>query len=260
MQVEISKGKLLDQENIKASWSLSFFVAYEYRQEKTPFVANTAEWLRLACNIEAVGIVPDRFDDGLAWCGMAWERASGEAEALAKSATALTRFLTVWGAFESVGDLLGLRSERPNESIAGSVRKHLRSKPVLFLDEQEKIRCLYNEIVEISQFRQELEHYGVKDLSHDTDSINLGDAAYYVSKIRNHLAHGTLRIGVYENWNGEYECKTNDKVIIYATRVLLMAIAKFLFLRIDDDYALDEIYGEEAVRISASEYLKNILE
>lgn len=205
---------------------------------------NAAEWSRLACNVEKVDIAPDRFDEGVLYCGSAWDYVLKRSNSLTDCVTFLTRFLFAWGAFESVAHSVCLGIRKSSESVVESTKSYLCNNVSTFSNEKKTIGQFYSEIDKVEQFRLELEHYGILNLAQNCKCANLGDALFCVSKIRNHLAHGSLRLDTYEKWNGEHDCVTSNRVVIYSTRVVLSVIAKLLFSQLGEDYVLDDVLYE----------------
>ena len=67
-------------------------------------------WLEMAAGISNVDVDTGRFDESLAWCGLASKFEDARSELYSVIATELTVFMLAWGAFETVARILDPQS------------------------------------------------------------------------------------------------------------------------------------------------------
>ena len=66
------------------------------------YLSNAIEWLDMCSGLEKVQIAPNKYDEGLLYCGNVWNYSVSKTELSSKLSTELVRFLFAWGALESL--------------------------------------------------------------------------------------------------------------------------------------------------------------
>lgn len=80
--------------------------------------SDAAEWLELAAGVQKVDVLTGAFDQSLMYCGSAMEYEDARSECLSMLVGQITMFIFVWGAFETVGNMIN------PSSIPAPLRKH----------------------------------------------------------------------------------------------------------------------------------------
>lgn len=222
---------------------------------------NAIEWLSVSSNLESVIISPSKFDDGLLYCGNAWDYAKSKCELHSELSMELLRFHFAWGALESLTNAFVPAKKITEHGRINALCGYLKTcklqqfLPICYLDEYEHLVAMLrtageyqDELIKLNMNTET--KYGYKNY---VDSAGIG--IYVVYQVRNKFAHGAMQLPEPEEYSGEYVGET--KLIEVATRIVLMTILILLISDIKDkDFFLDDI-GEN-VNYSALEYLQNL--
>ena len=73
---------------------------------------STVEWLSMCSELEQVQITPSKYDEGLLYCGNAWDYSVSKSAISSQLTTVLVQFLFAWGALESL-----IKATVPNKHI-----------------------------------------------------------------------------------------------------------------------------------------------
>ena len=153
-------------------------------REPQVFEDDTATWLELAAGLTDVSINLQRYDTQSIMCGAAFRYFEGKSIAAETLLVEVTRFQFIWGAFEAyVGDRL------PHGKVTEARNQLALFQEVLELPSH--FDCAAAEL-KWHVSRSE-EHCKLSELFSD-GPLNPGLMLFIVSKMRNKMAHGALRL------------------------------------------------------------------
>lgn len=210
---------------------------YRKVRDETIDWMSASEWLRIASSIDCVEVDTTRFDESVAWCRPAWEYESQRSILLSQLATQLTVFNFAWGGFETITRLIdpprvpkGVKPGRTSfvDEAAFYLKSHF---------EPMRLPAFYGAV--LADFRETLDrisHYG--NLSEEFRIQQFagisGVGIHVVRRIRNRLAHGTMRMPVPERWSGT--TPLDVELIGLSTRIVLLTVQMLLSTYFKDDH------------------------
>ncbi len=223
---------------------------------------NVVEWLDMCSGLEKVQILPSKYDEGLLYCGNAWDYSVSKSELSSRLSTELVHFLFAWGALESL-----IKSIVPKKQIAshGKVnalcgflkeRNLVNLLPDGYLCEYEHLITLLRECVGYERILSDLKMETQIKFSYKSYVDVSGIGAYVVSQIRNNFVHGQMRFPEPEEYSGEQSF--NVELIHTATRITLMTILLLLIGEIKDNDFILEDTPDDGMDYSALVYLRNL--
>ena len=241
-----------------------FLVSQNYAVDYTGNYYSTVEWLSMCSELEQVQITPSKYDEGLLYCGKAWDYSVSKSAISSQLTTVLVQFLFSWGALESL-----IKATVPNKHIKkyGKInalcsyfKEHNLNRflPNGYLCEYERMVTLLREIpgykdILINLGMEKQTKYSFKSYA-DVDISGVG--VYVVSKIRNNFVHGQMRFPEPEEYSGEPI--SNIELIHTATRITLMTMLIVLISDVKDHDFILENAPNDGMQYSALTYLKNL--
>lgn len=243
------------------AWRIAdYLVSCDYFDNYEGDFYSAIEWLNLCSGLETVNIVPNKYDEGLLYCGSAWDYEASKSNLSSKLSTELVRFHFAWGSLESMITALVPSEKIERYGKVNALCGYLKMQdlenllPNFYLEEYCHLISLLREI---NQYQKDLK---VLDMLVETkfsfkqhvDSAGIG--IYVVYKIRNRFAHGVMHFPEPEEYSGEpaYDVEMID----VATRIVLMTILTLLINDTKDNnfslcnliYDADEQYALEYLR------------
>ena len=239
-----------------------FLVSQNYAVDYTGNYYNTVEWLSMCSELEKVQITPSKYDEGLLYCGKAWDYSVSKSAISSQLTTALVQLLFAWGALESL-----IKATVPNKQIkkygkinalCGYLKEHNLNGflPDGYLYEYERMVTLLREIPSYKDILIDSGMEGQTKYSFKSYVDISGVGVYVVSKIRNNFVHGQMRFPEPEEYSGEPI--SNIELIHTATRITLMTMLIVLISDVKDHDFILENAPNDGMQYSALTYLKNL--
>lgn len=251
--------------NDKLAWNIyNYLLEFGYVPHEN--YEGVLEWLNLCINIKSVDFDIGKFDEGLLYCGSAWDLVSEQTEILKSINVKLIQFNYSWCALETIIDLqidekLIEKSGKINATCVW-LKNNLQ-----VCDIPEEYIIIYEKLIEqlknIIQFEKDLQKLGISEesnLPNKKFANKSGAGLLVVYKIRNKLAHGSLRFPT----PSDYECCADEYItpetIDYAISIVLLSIVMLLLVDcIEYDVVVkDATYCKNIEGKKPSEFLKNI--
>ena len=226
------------------------------------YLSNAIEWLDMCSGLEKVQIAPNKYDEGLLYCGNVWNYSVSKTELSSKLSTELVRFLFAWGALESLIKVMvstkKIKKYGKINALCGYLKEHNLSNllPAGYLNEYEHMIALLRESVGYEDVLFDLKMETQTRFSHKEYVDISGIGVYVVSKIRNDFVHGQMQFPEPEEYSGEQS--SNVELIHTATRITLMTILTLLISEIKDNDFILEDAPDDGMEHSALLYLRNL--
>ena len=214
------------------AWKIAeYLIKNDYFDEYYGYIGNAIDWLNLCSSLNTVEIEPNKFDEGLLYCGAAWQYEVDRSKLHSLVTTELVRFHFAWGALEHMLPAFFDLSK----GVKGKINKlceHLKNQqleqvmPDFYEEEYERLISL---LLESDEYSDGLYALGINRTNSFPSSpyINAsGVGIFVVYKIRNRFAHGAMRFPEPEEYSGEQP--HNLEIIAISTRIVLMTILLLL--------------------------------
>ena len=254
--------------NEKFAWDITqYMLEMGYYDQNDSNYDLALEWLGLCSNLEKVIVAPDRFDEGVLYCGMAWDFVERRSKILGEINLELIRFLYSWNALECLSEQLVQKSSGSKETIK-PICQHIKRSNI-YADIPEKYYFIQKKFYEKSHDNEkmksdfekiEVSPFELKQFVKEfVDDAGLG--VYIVSKIRNQFAHGSF-VMPYDA-DIEEDMTLNCNLISLATEIILSCIVMLLYIDANNNkWILDEdcTYVEIESKCLAKDYLLNLME
>lgn len=181
---------------------------------------SVTEWLQIASGLARIDFNSARYDESLFMCGRAAEYEEARTAILAPLILEMARFSFIWGALESLLDILKLPKFKRSQSDVDAACDYLKREyeplpfPVLYLDLLADLRYRFVNSGEYGALGAEFnlqEHIG-----------RSGVGLHIVRKIRNRLAHGAFAFPAPEGWGGEKGI--DEEVLTTCSRLVLLSL------------------------------------
>lgn len=254
---------MLFPQNEYLSWRIAEYLiscGYFYNYEGEFYSA--IEWLNLCSGLETVNIVPNKYDEGLLYCGNAWDYAVSKSNLLSDLSTKLVRFHFAWGSLESMIAALVPIEKIDRYGKVNALCGYLKSGnlanllPYNYLDEYRHLMSLMRDVKQYQKDLKELDMLTETKYSYKQYIDSAGIGIYTVYKIRNKFAHGTLHFPEPEEYCGEQVL--DMEIIDIATRIVLMTILTLLINDTkNEDFSLNDLI-DDAENQYAVEYLRSL--
>lgn len=250
-----------DKCNDYLSWKIAEYLGVcVHYYENGKGLHNVVDWLMLCANLESVNIEPSKYDEGLLYCGSAWDYEQSKSDVLSKINKELVRFHFAWGALESMVSSFVPEEKIEQHGKINALCGFLTSSNVKEFVPNSFI-SLFNRLIEllriIPQYSEELAsvNMSVETKYHYRQHVDIsGIGIYVVYKIRNRFAHGAMQFPEPEEHGGE-EIRDID-LISAATRITLFTILILIINDIkNDDYYIDDNLFFDVQEQSALQYL-----
>ncbi|MDN3365388.1 hypothetical protein QU577_26865 [Priestia megaterium] len=203
-------------------------------------------WLQMASSVEQVNLVTEKFDSSLAFCSSARHFENERSNMLSKLATQISIFNFIWGAFESLIEVLEPLIDGCNISSNGKIsaaryiirRKRISSFPS-YQDSLEKLINFYS-----SLNNNTLNHSRVK---YNEKGI------FIVYSIRNQFAHGAYLLPDHPDDYESYQFDHTDLIEVSSTIVLLtmqMMLCSYFMdknIKLKNLFLFDELYDKDTI-------------
>ena len=214
------------------SWKIAeYLIENNYFDEYYGYIGNALDWLSLCSSLNTVEIQPNRFDEGLLYCGSAWQHEVDRSKLHSLVTTELVRFHFAWGAMEHMLPTFFDLSKAAKGKI-GKLCEHLKMQQleqVMPDFYEEEYGSLISLLLEANEYSEDLRALGINETNLFPSSPRIdtaGAGIYVVYKIRNRFAHGAMRFPEPEEYCGEPP-RTLD-IIVISTRIVLMTILLLL--------------------------------
>ena len=192
--------------------------------------SDAAEWLELAAGVQKVDVLTGSFDQSLMFCGSAMDYEDARSECLSMLAGQLTMFIFVWGAFETVGNMIN------PPSIPAALRKHGENSlvdRVICLLRSEKPFPVYTRAFDcLNKIINRVPHYQRFRRSPPLPAFmgNTGVGIDFVRRIRNQFAHGAAKFPRPDDWgeNAATKPSVDESIIGHCTLITLFTIQMLL--------------------------------
>lgn len=239
-----------------------FLVSQNYVIDYKSNLYNVVEWLDMCSGLEKVQITPSKYDEGLLYCGNAWDYSVSKSELSSRLSTELVHFLFAWGALESLIKVIvpnkQVKGYGKINALCGFLKEHNLANllPAGYLSEYEHMIALLRESVGYDSILSVLKMETQTRFSHKEYVDISGIGIYVVSKIRNDFVHGQMHFPEPEEYSGEQS--SNVELIHTATRITLMTILTALIGEIKDNDFILEDAPDDGIEHSALLYLRNL--
>ena len=191
---------------------------------------DAAEWLDLAAGVQRVDVLTGVFDECLVYCESALEYEDARSECLSMLVGQLTMFIFVWGAFETVGNMI----EPP--SIPPTLRKHgensLVDRLICLIHSSKPLPAYSRTFGCLNKIIDRVPHYQrfrrVAPMPAFIGSS--GEGIDFVRRIRNQFAHGAAKLPEPNDWGEDAETKPSldQSIIAHCTLITLFTMQMLL--------------------------------
>jgi hypothetical protein len=208
---------------------------------------NAAEWLDVAAGVCNVEVVTSRFDGCTMYCEPMLEHENARSELITSLVTQLTVFLFIWGAYETVTDIIDppsipprLRMKGANSAVDRTIFFLKEETPLqAYLDVLKKLKELLHERLEYLEFLR----LGALPPHMGTSGIGID----FVRKVRNKFAHGAAFLPMPDDWaDNSLEKGSHDPVLIaISSRVVLFTIQMLLLTYYRNKHFKLEVFKDD---------------
>jgi len=191
---------------------------------------NAAEWLDVAAGVCKVELVTSRFNNCTMYCEPVLEYEDARSELVTRLVMQLIIFLFIWGAYESVTDIIN------PPSIPRTLRMKGADKPVdrtiFFLKDEPPLQAYLDILRQLKQLLLERPEY-LRFLSLGALPPHMGTTGIgidFVRRVRNKFAHGAASLPMPDGWIVDsHGKKSNDpEIIAISSRIVLFTIQMLL--------------------------------
>jgi hypothetical protein len=251
--------------NDKLAWLITHYLL-EFGYVPHENYDGVLDWLNLCTNIKNVDFDIGKYDEGLLYCGSAWNSVCEQTEIWKNLNIKLIQFNYSWCALETVIDLqvdeqLISRNGKINAACMW-LKQHLQITdiPEAYINIYDK---MIRQLKSVLQFEKDLQKLGISDkdnLPNKECANRSGAGLLVVYKIRNRFAHGSLSFPT----PSDYDCDTDEcitpELIDYAISIVLFSIVMILLIDCKefDELVYDATYCESIEGKKPSEFLKSI--
>lgn len=254
---------MLFPQNEFLSWRIAdYLISCGYFDNCDGDFYSAIEWLNLCSGLETVNIVPNKYDEGLLYCGSAWDYEVSKSNISSELSTKLVRFHFAWGSLESmITALIPMEKvERYGKvnALCGYLKLNNLSDllPYYYLDEYCHLISLMRNVKQYQKDLEALDMLTETKYSYEQHVDSAGIGIYTVYKIRNKFAHGALHFPEPEEYGGEQVFDV--EIIDIATRIVLMTILTLLINDTkDNDFSLNDLIYDTNNQY-AVEYLRSL--
>lgn len=256
----------MNVENDKLAWEIiNYLLEFGYIPDAK--YDCVYDWLNLCTNIKHVEFDVGKYDEGLLYCGSAWDYALEQMNILESINIKLIQFMYAWCALETIIEVqVDEQSVLDKGKINATcfwLKNNLRLSdiPSVYLK-------IYDEMIEqlklVYQFEAELQKLGITENSKFPNKkwVNKSGAGLLVVyKIRNKLAHGSLIFPTPDDIEcGDTEEHISPKLIDSAISIVLFSIVMLLLVDCKkfDNVIDDAVYCEKIAGMTPSNFLRNI--
>jgi hypothetical protein len=181
---------------------------------------SVAEWLRIGAGLIKIEFDSARFDTSLFMCGRAADYEDARTAVLAPFVLETARFTFIWGALESLLDILQLPHVRGSQSDIDAACCYLKEEyeplplPASYMGVIYDLQCL---LLNHERYEVRKDEF---DLRNMIGRSGLG--LHVVRKIRNKLAHGAASFPEPKEWGGNEDL--DRRILATCSRVVLLSI------------------------------------
>jgi hypothetical protein len=211
--------------------------------------SDAAEWLDLAAGVQRVDVLTGAFDESLMYCETALDFENARSECLSMLVGQLTMFTFVWGAFETVGNMI----EPP--SIPPALRKHgensLVDRLICFIRSTKPLPAYSRTFDCLNKIIGRAPHYQRFQRTPPLPAFigSAGAGIDFVRRIRNQFAHGAAFFPQPNDWGEEAETKpsVDQSIIAHCTLITLFTMQMLLKEHFSGkSFEVRSPHGEEA--------------
>lgn len=224
------------------------------------------DWLNLCTNIKDVDFDIGKYDEGLLYCGSAWDYVCEQTEIWKNINIKLIQFNYSWCALETIIDLQvdeHLISKKGKINAACMWLKNnlqIAEIPETYIDVYDK---MIGQLKSILQFEADLQKLGISDEDNfpNKECANKSGAGLLVVyKIRNRLAHGSLTFPTPSDYDWNIDEYITPELVDLAISIVLFSIIMILLVDCKefDEVVDDATYCKNIEGKKPSEFLKSI--
>lgn len=251
--------------NDKLAWLITNFLL-EFGYVPHENYDGVLDWLALCTNIRDVDFDIGKYDDGLLYCGRAWDYVCEQTEIWKSINVKLIQFNYSWCALETIIDaqvseqLISKNGKINATSMWLKTNLSTFDVPKMYINVYDK---MIRQIKSITQFEKDLQKLGISENNNypNKQCANISGAGLLVVyKIRNRFAHGSLKLPTPSDYDWNADEYITAELIDFAISVVLFTIIMLLLVDCKefDEVVNDATFCENIVGKRPSEFLKNI--